>query len=84
MNTDFIQAIQVLCQNNQSFLNREISAVAHSHVRQAALSAALRYMAQSFGITLQLPLLIDSNGDIAINSICTKTKHITPSEFGPS
>lgn len=84
MNKEFIQAIQVLRQNNQSFINREISSVAHSHARQAALSAALRYMAQSFRVTLQLPLIIDSNGDIAINSICPKTKHTTPSEFGPA
>ncbi len=63
MNTEFRQAIAVLQQVNEDFSKGHTSAVAHGHTRAAAISAALTYMAKSFGVQLQSPGLIDGNGE---------------------
>lgn len=66
MNKEFRQAIAVLNQTNEDFANGHTSSVAHANTRQAAILAAVRFMAKSFGVQLAPMHAIDANGEISI------------------
>lgn len=66
MNKEFRQAITVLKQTNEDFANGHTSSVAHANTRQAAILAAVRYMAKSFGVNLEPIHAIDARGEIRV------------------
>jgi hypothetical protein len=66
MTKPLYDAVQRLTQAAAEFESGKLTAVAHSTVREAALSDALRAVAQSYGVTLQEPLQINGNGEFSI------------------
>lgn len=64
MNNEFRSAIAMLTATNEDFGAGTTSPVAHANTRQAALSAALKFMAKSFGVTLQPITGIDARGEL--------------------
>lgn len=59
-------SIKALYAANDSFRKGEISSITHGQRREAALIDALCAMAESFGVTLERPVSIDSRGDISV------------------
>lgn len=58
------QAVAQIHEANRRFLEREISSIQHRDLREAAIVEGLLALADSFGVTLRLPLHVDSNGEI--------------------
>lgn len=64
----FAQAITALRMAHTQFAAAELSPVAHSHAREAALAHALQNLAATYGVMLEAPLQIDSRGEFSIVS----------------
>jgi hypothetical protein len=61
-----LQAVQALASVHSRFASNEIKSVEHANLRAACLANALRELAGIFGVTLKLPLQIDSLGEYSI------------------
>lgn len=64
--SQFLDAMDALQQTQDAFARGQVSAVLHAHERQAALGRALTALASIFGVRLQQPLYIDSNGEFSV------------------
>lgn len=68
MNKEFRQSIAVLKQTTEDFASGHTTAVAHASARSAAICAAVKAMARSFGVQLG-PLSIDSLGELSVVAV---------------
>lgn len=66
MNPDFNQAIDELKTAAQGLQTGALSGVAHRDMREPALAKALIALAKNFGVNLQAPMYIDSNGEFSV------------------
>jgi hypothetical protein len=62
----FSTAIIAIRQTHARFFAGEIKPVEHAHLREQHLRAALKTLAFSYGVSLQEPLQIDSNGEFSL------------------
>lgn len=62
----FITTCEALDAVNKAFAAGQLSSVEHSRKRESALCEALVQMAQSLGCDLELPISIDSRGELRI------------------
>jgi hypothetical protein len=66
VSTKFTQEVESLVQAHARFAAGELSSVGFKDVREAHLAPALQELAAGFGVTLELPLHIDSRGEYRI------------------
>lgn len=84
-NKTVIAAIQELDNLNREFSANRVSSVEHGATRERILSEALESMAADFGVRLQAPLQIDSNGEyslVAMNKDNSNPQHYGSGPFG--
>ena len=84
-NKTVITAIQELDNLNREFSANRVSSVEHGATRERILAEALESMAADFGVRLQTPLQIDSNGEysiVAMNKDGTNPKHYGCGPYG--
>lgn len=66
MNDKFLAAVGALKDADELFAKGEIPPLKHSNSRKVALVFALIELAVEHGVTLQLPLEIDANGEFSL------------------
>jgi tape measure domain-containing protein len=62
----FSQEVEALVQAHARFAAGELSSVEFKDIRESHLAIALQELASAFGVTLELPLQIDSRGEYRI------------------
>lgn len=72
---EFLEAVDALVAANKIFAAGQIKPLQHSDLREKYLSAALNAMAGDFGVKLNQPLQINSNGEYAVTALPKDINH---------
>ena len=72
MQTEFLTAAQALLAATAQFKEKEISSVAFSRLREAAIAQALNALATEQGVRLEAPLQVDSRGEFRVVALQPK------------